>query len=288
MSLADKKLTPGAISTYGVTAAPDRLTGTAAQNKALFDRLVRDAFAGLYNGLIDALEEYGAEHIVQYTDGDGKIVYIRLNSDRVLETSVDGEEWQATGSSGHIIEDAAGNELPQRSRMKFMNGTVTDNGTETVITAMKGDTGDTGPQGPQGIQGVQGDKGDKGAAWYPEVDSLGNLTFTLSDTVTPPPIYNIRGPQGPQGVQGLQGATGSQGRRAFRVFRAYKARRASRERPARPAHRVQRVRRAQPAHRVREARQARTDAISKSSDCTLRWQRCSLHIRPATRATLMP
>ncbi|NCC68673.1 MAG: collagen-like protein, partial [Clostridia bacterium] len=57
----------------------------------------------------------------------------------------------------------------------------------------------------------KGDKGDKGAAWYPTLDGFGNLTFALSDSETPPPSYNIRGPQGPQGVQGLQGPTGAAG-----------------------------------------------------------------------------
>ena len=188
---------------------PNDVGGLSAEElKEKFDESGNTIKGFLNNVLIPALEQYGVEKAVRYTDGDGKIVYIRLNSDRVLETSVDGEEWQATGSSGHIIEDAAGNALPQRSRMKFMNGTVTDNGTETIITAMKGDTGATGPQGPQGPTGPQGDKGDKGAAWYPEVDSLGNLTFTLEDTETPPPTYNIRGPQGPQGMQGPQGPAG--------------------------------------------------------------------------------
>ena len=184
---------------------------SATELKEKFDESGNTIKDFLNDVLIPALEQYGVETAVRYVDGEGKIVYIRLNSDRVLETSVDGVAWEATGSSGHIIEDAAGNALPQRSRMKFMNGTVTDNGTETIITAMKGDTGETGPQGPQGAQGIKGDKGDKGSAWYPALDSLGNLTFTLEDTETPPPSYNIRGPQGPQGVQGAQGAIGATG-----------------------------------------------------------------------------
>lgn len=56
MALNDNKVTTTQISTYGVVAAPDRLTGTAAQNKAVFDRLIREAVAGCVNGLIDALQ----------------------------------------------------------------------------------------------------------------------------------------------------------------------------------------------------------------------------------------
>ena len=120
----------------------------------------------------------------------GNVKYIRLNDDKVLETSNDGVTWEATGSSGHIIIKPDGTVAPQRSRMKFANGTVTDDGTQTIITGLKGDTGpqgekgdafvysdftaeqlaalkgpkgdkgDTGPQGPQGEIGPQGPKGD--------------------------------------------------------------------------------------------------------------------------------
>ena len=57
MSLSDYKLTDGDISTKGVVAAPDKLTGTAAQNKSIFDRLIREVFKGLYNSLIDAVQD---------------------------------------------------------------------------------------------------------------------------------------------------------------------------------------------------------------------------------------
>lgn len=93
MSLADKKLTPGAISTYGVTAAPDRLTGTAAQNKALFDRLVRDAFAGLYNGLIDELgAETGAGEIgtAEIEGVTGANIQTVLESLKIIADSKEG------------------------------------------------------------------------------------------------------------------------------------------------------------------------------------------------------
>ena len=83
---------------------------------------------------------------------------------------------------------------------------VSDDGTYTIVNGIKGDKGDkgdTGATGAKGDTGLKGDKGDTGSAWYPSVDGLGNITFALSETATPPPIYNIRGPQGPQGVQGL-------------------------------------------------------------------------------------
>ena len=64
MSLSDYKLTDAEVARNGVVAAPDKLTGTAAQNKALFDRLIRETVKVLYNGLIDELSgNGGAENI---------------------------------------------------------------------------------------------------------------------------------------------------------------------------------------------------------------------------------
>lgn len=51
-----KRITPEEIAAQGVVAAPDRLTGKAEDNKAIFDRLVRELVAATYNGLLDALE----------------------------------------------------------------------------------------------------------------------------------------------------------------------------------------------------------------------------------------
>lgn len=150
-----------------------------------------------------------ADKRVTYKSGGAR--YIRINADNALETSEDGASWQATGSSGHIILDAAGTQLPQRSRLRFANSNATDNGTETVVNGIKGDKGDKGDRGEKGDIGNTGAQGPKGAAWYPGFDALGNLTFTLSETATPPPQVNLRGPQGVQGVQGAQGATGAPG-----------------------------------------------------------------------------
>ena len=204
MALSEYKITSGDINAKGVTAAPDQLTGTAEENKRVFDRLVREVVAEEHNALVEELIRLGAEKLIQY--GNEGVRHIRLNGDRVLEVSTDGNTWSATGSSGHLIYDKNGVQLPQRSRLKFEGeSTVRDDGTYTIVSGVKGETG------PRGETGPQGEQGKKGAAWYPAVDGLGNLSFTLSETETPPPGYNIRGPQGPQGIQGIQGAPGSEG-----------------------------------------------------------------------------
>ena len=165
------------------------------------------------NALISELENLGILSVVQY--GTQNIKHIRLGLDNNIEVSEDGIKWVQTAAGGHIIYDKDGNPIVQRSRLKFIGDTtVTDDGTYTVVGGLKGDkgdTGDTGPQGAHGDKGDKGDKGDRGGAWYPALDSLGNLTFTLEDTETPPPRYNIRGPQGVQGMQGPQGAAGPTG-----------------------------------------------------------------------------
>jgi hypothetical protein len=210
MGLSDFKITDADITSKGVQASPDQLSGTAEDNKKVFDRLTSGPVRDGHNKLIDALVALGVEQLIQY--GSENIKYIRLNADEHIEVSSDGATWTEVASSGHLIYDAAGQQMPQRSRLKFGGASVvTDDGTYTIVSGVKGDKGATGAKGDKGEKGDTGDQGPQGAAWYPAVDGLGNLTFVLSETATPPPAYNIRGPQGPQGVQGLQGATGATG-----------------------------------------------------------------------------
>ena len=210
MVLSDFKITDADITSKGVQASPDQLSGTAEENKKVFDRLTSGPVKDGHNKLIDALIALGVEQLIQY--GSEDIKYIRLNADEHIEVSSDGVTWTEVASSGHLIYDAAGQQMPQRSRLKFGGASVvTDDGTYTIVSGVKGDKGDTGAKGDKGEKGDTGDQGPQGAAWYPAVDGLGNLTFVLSETATPPPAYNIRGPQGPQGVQGLQGAAGATG-----------------------------------------------------------------------------
>lgn len=210
MGLSDFKITDADITSKGVQASPDQLSGTAEDNKKVFDRLTSGPVRDGHNKLIDALIALGVEQLIQY--GSEDIKYIRLNADEHIEVSSDGVTWTEVASSGHLIYDAAGQQMPQRSRLKFGGASVvTDDGTYTIVSGVKGDKGDTGAKGDKGEKGDTGDQGPRGAAWYPAVDGLGNLTFVLSETATPPPAYNIRGPQGPQGVQGLQGAAGATG-----------------------------------------------------------------------------
>lgn len=146
---------------------------------------------------------------VKYKSND--IKYIRVNNDKVIETSTDGAIWQATGSSGHLILDKNGTAKPQRSRLRFNDCTVDDINGETVVNGIVGPKGDKGDKGDQGPQGIKGDTGNLGPAIVPSIDSNGVMSFTIQDTAIAPNPISVRGPQGPQGIQGQQGIVGPQG-----------------------------------------------------------------------------
>lgn len=199
-------------------AKPDILQDQSATLKADWDRLLNENAQEL-NGLIEELEAPTAAGQIG-TKGGRKldeavlsedINYIRLNSDRVLETSGDGTSWQATGSSGHIIVGADGTQLPQRSRLQFLTAEIKDSGGVTVVRALKGDKGDKGDTGATGPQGPQGIQGETGPVIVPGIDSNGVMSFTIQSTAIAPQPVSVRGPQGPQGVQGAQGQMGPQG-----------------------------------------------------------------------------
>lgn len=184
---------------------------TSAELKNKFDEGGKAIQTYMNETLIPALENLGVEMAVLLPQNEAGFKYIRLNSDKVLEVSTDGETWQATGSSGHLILGPDGQALPQRSRMQFTNGTVTDQNGVTVVTGVKGDKGEKGDKGDTGDTGATGAQGPVGPAIVPSVDINGVMSFSLQNVTSPPQSVNVRGPQGPQGVQGEQGAQGARG-----------------------------------------------------------------------------
>ena len=229
--MAFDRITDSEIQSAGVQSAPDKLTGTAAENKKVFDNAIQSVVAVHIDRLMSALENAGGANELGAYDGKGmrvsiqklldagiltpeetgRVKYIRINDDKVLETSEDGERWEATGSSGHVIVAPNGGIMPQRSRLKFVNGTVTDDGTQTVITGLKGDQGERGERGERGLQGERGETGKTGPVIVPSIDANGVMSFTIQDTASAPQSVSVRGPQGPQGVQGSQGSQGERG-----------------------------------------------------------------------------
>lgn len=69
MALASKKITDSVLQT-GVISAPDKLTGTAAENKLVFDRLIRNIVAQSLNPLIDELAGEGGASAIGFPGGN--------------------------------------------------------------------------------------------------------------------------------------------------------------------------------------------------------------------------
>ena len=206
--MAIDKIPDSAISANGVISAPDTLTGTAAENKAVFDQLTGKTAIPKINEVIDEVNRLTGQDAVAVKAPDGSLLYLRLNSDKVIETSTDGVSWEASGSSGHIVLDAGGKAMPQRGRMQFAEGTVED---VDGVTVVHGIVGPQGVRGEKGDKGDKGEKGDLGPVIVPSVDENGVMSFTVQDTAIAPQSVSVRGPQGPQGVQGQQGAQGTRG-----------------------------------------------------------------------------
>lgn len=226
------RLSPDEVKAVGLQSiVGNTLVGDAETNKAKFDMAIQTVVVSHLDKLMTDLEAKEGAAKLGATDKDGnrisiqnlldagiltpeeggRVKFIRINEDRVLETSEDGEHWEASGSGGHVILAPSGAIMPQRSRLKFVNGTVTDDGTQTVITGLKGDQGERGERGERGLQGEKGDTGEIGPVIVPSVDANGVMSFTIQKTAIAPNSVSVRGPQGPQGVQGEQGQQGSRG-----------------------------------------------------------------------------
>lgn len=80
---------------------------------------------------------------------NGEVVMIRFDSDLRLEYSRNGVEWFPTLSSGHIVVDQIGTQLPNRSRLMFKNATIRDDA-QTGATIVECSTGEAGPGVPDG------------------------------------------------------------------------------------------------------------------------------------------
>lgn len=55
--LSELRITDSDVAQHGVVSAPDMLTGSAQENKSVFDGLIRDLVKEKHNGLVTALEE---------------------------------------------------------------------------------------------------------------------------------------------------------------------------------------------------------------------------------------
>ena len=158
MSIQEQKITEAAIAANGVQSRPDKLTGTAAQNKKVFDALVTAVVREKFNALLDELTGAAAaaqlgittipgfsagniqtalEQIVQamqdVTQGsvtDGSITLAKLAAE-VTAVALGG----AAASHTHGAGDIAFGTL-ESSRIPVLDGTKL--GTGSVGTAQLG------------------------------------------------------------------------------------------------------------------------------------------------------
>ena len=158
MSIQEQKITEAAIAANGVQSQPDKLTGTAAQNKKVFDNLVTAVVKERFNALLDELTgttaaaqlgittipgfsagnvQTALEQIVQamqdVTQGsvtDGSITLAKLAAD-VTAIALGG----AAASHTHGAGDIASGTLDS-SRIPVLDGTKL--GTGSVGTAQLG------------------------------------------------------------------------------------------------------------------------------------------------------
>ena len=105
--MALEKITEEQMDTYGICAAPDILSGTAAENKALFDRMIRQLVVPAVNACIEAANKAGSggaggdgasgadgfSPVVEMTKADGVTTITITDKDSVQTTTIeDGED----------------------------------------------------------------------------------------------------------------------------------------------------------------------------------------------------
>lgn len=188
----------------GIRVKPNPLGLSVPEAQRAFDELCLDVVIPKHNALTEDLAALQIDRRILSED----IRKMRLNGDNAIEVTCDNINWEATGSSGHVILDKNNTVLPQRSRMRFYHSEVKDENGMTVVYGVKGDQGMQGPVGPKGDRG---DTGPLGPAVVPNIDEYGVMRFSIQDTAIAPNPISVRGPQGPQGIQGLQGQIGPQG-----------------------------------------------------------------------------
>lgn len=124
--MALEHITAEQIAAMGVVAAPDTLTGSPAENKAIFDRLVRDLVAGVVNQVIDE------------TNG---ILEAEVSIEEQENERVAAENGRITAESGRVEAEngrqtaETGRTNAESGRVTAENGRVTaENGRQTAET----------------------------------------------------------------------------------------------------------------------------------------------------------
>lgn len=154
--MAYNKITAEDTTGKGNVGMPDVPGLSTLEMQKKLDELSKDVIIPHFNELIDEVEKDFEESklITDKAVISETIKAIKVNADGQIEISLNGTDFVATASSGHIIIDGDNRERPQRSRLKFTNTTISDVDGVTVVAGIKGDKG---PQGdPTTVNGKTG------------------------------------------------------------------------------------------------------------------------------------
>lgn len=108
MSIQEQKITDAAIAANGVQSRPDKLTGTAAQNKKVFDALVTAVVREKFNALIDELTgttaaaQLGITTIPGFSAGD-----VQTALEQIVQAMQDVTQGSVTNGSITLAKLAA-------------------------------------------------------------------------------------------------------------------------------------------------------------------------------------
>lgn len=106
-------ITEAMIAEYGVQSAPDQLSGTAAENKAVFDRLITNVVAVYFNQLVEALTAatganeigFGETNLGEAVAASVKTITVDADTKNIVVTMQDGtvHEYNVAGEGGEAV-----------------------------------------------------------------------------------------------------------------------------------------------------------------------------------------
>ena len=108
MSIQEQKITDAAIAANGVQSRPDKLTGTAAQNKKVFDALVTAVVKERFNALLDELTgttaaaQLGITTIPGFSAGN-----VQMALEQIVQAMQDVTQGSVTDGSITLLKLAA-------------------------------------------------------------------------------------------------------------------------------------------------------------------------------------
>ena len=175
--MAFTKITSEDTANKGVVGLADTPNLSTQEMQKKFDELATDVIIPKFNKLSDELDSKSIDKKVSSEE----ITNIKINEDKQLETSNDGGvTWEATASSGHIIENGAGTQYPARARLQFSdNVVISDNPQQnkTFISVPAGEKGEKGESATITIGNVESGDAAQVENVGSDTDAIFNFTF---------------------------------------------------------------------------------------------------------------